>query len=478
MDETDRVVNGNAFGKSKEKLEMQPVKMTKSPQNQEVLQTYYKPSKSNKFVLASILALGLVLYCSDIALHITIASKYLTMRNCSRNVKHTITNFRLDQVVDLNQVIGDLSPDKAFDEDDTSNNKTDFSEYDKENKTSISNNNESVDLDGEHNVNKVKSFQENLQNIISSKLDELINDNIYVKLREKVFKILPEHWKQRIIDIVNFQVSRHSISSIPDICVINGQTRLTRLSQMALYICSNTLDEGSLDSPEGLAIQGAFLELVPSRSEEDVLIKHAMNGDFMFVMQDILGTNFNASTVQRINQVIEMFQNTFNETGEMKQILGLLSNPKIAANIGNLTNALGSIDPDNLNGAANALAKIDPANMGKLEELLGQLNITLASLIIDPTVFLSFLGDPAKGKILVELQKYLPQFEPKEINDFLTIKIEIDEKVGPDSAEILGSVLSLPMGLLRKVSFSFTLLFVFIIRYCILKYLISSRLAL
>ena len=146
-----------------------------------------------------------------------------------------------------------------------------------------------------------------------------------------------------------------------------------------------------------------------------------------------------------------MFQNTFNEPGELKMIMGLLSNPKISANIGNLTTALGKIDPENLNGAAGALAKIDTDNMAKMEELLGKLNITLATLIVDPTIFLSFLGDPEKGKVLVELQQYLPQFEPKEINDFLTIKLEIDEHVGPDAGEILGSVMSLPFGLLQKV---------------------------
>merc|ERR1712001_224330 len=73
------------------------------------LQTYHKPSKPNKFVLASILALRLVLYLSDIGLHVTIASKYLTMRNCSRNVKHTIKDFSLDKVVDINKIVGDLS---------------------------------------------------------------------------------------------------------------------------------------------------------------------------------------------------------------------------------------------------------------------------------------------------------------------------------------------------------------------------------
>ena len=220
---------------------------------------------------------------------------------------------------------------------------------------------------------------------------------------------------------------------------------------MALYICSNTIEAGSLESPEGQAIQNALFELVPTRHKEDDLIKDAMNGDFTRIIYGILETNFNATTIQRIKKVIELIKNTFNEPGELKTVLGLLSDPRIMANIGNLTSALGSIDPDHLNGAANALAKIDPKNMAVMEELLGKLNITLASLIIDPTIFLSFLGDPEKGKVLVELQKYLPQFEPKEINDFLTIKVEIDSKVGPDANVILENVLSLPMSLLRKV---------------------------
>ena len=447
MSAHDQTSNGTSSMKPKEKLEMQAVKMV-DPQKK-LSEIYQKPSSTNRYMFAAVLLVGLCLYISDVGLHVTIASKYLSMRNCSRNLKHTINDFRLDKVVDLNKVIGDLSPDAKSDNNVANETQTsNTNELENSNQTA-STNQANDNLGGL--AKDVSSFEENLQTLISSKVDAFITDNIYVKLREKVFKILPEHWKQRIIDIVTFQVGRHTISSIPDICVINDQTKLNRLSQMALYVCSNTLEEGSLDSPEGQAIQGALFELVPSRSKEDLLIQHAVKGEFGVVIQDILGSNFNASTIRRINQVIEMFQNTFNETGEMKQIMGLLSNPKIMKNLGNLTNALGAIDPENLNGAANALAKIDPNNMGKLEELLGQLNITLATLIVDPAIFLSFLGDPEKGKILVELQKYLPQFEPKEINDFLTIKIEIDEHIGPDAGEILGSVLSLPMSLLRKV---------------------------
>ena len=445
----DQGVNGTSSVKPNEKVEMQPVKMD-NPETKSTSSSQ-KQCKTRKLILVSILILGLSLYVTDVGLHVTIASKYLSMRNCSRNVKHTIKDFSLDKVVDINKVVGDFSKvvDSANQQLENQTESANANENENEDEKEITSNNTKVAVDD--SKDKSASMETGLQKLISSKLDEIINQNVYVKLREKVFKILPEHWKQRIVDIVTFQVSRHSISSIPDICVINEQTNLTRLSQMALYICSNTLEDGSLVSREGRAIQGALFELVPSRSKENALIQHAMNGDFMFVVQDILDSNFNETTTKRINQVIEMFQNTFNEPGELKMIMGLLSNPKISANIGNLTTALGQIDPENLNGAAGALAKIDVDNMAKMEELLGKLNITLATLIVDPTIFLSFLGDPEKGKVLVELQQYLPQFEPKEINDFLTIKLEIDEHVGPDAGEILGSVMSLPFGLLQKV---------------------------
>ena len=450
MGANDQGLNGTSIMTPNEKVEMQAVKMDDSKQKSS--KSTQKTCRTNKLVLVSFLVLGLALYVTDIGLHVTIASKYLTMRNCSRNVKHTIKDFSLDKVVDINKIVGDFSKVTDAVNQNIENQTESENTSDNDNKNGEESTPNEIRTGEDSSTNKSTSPDSGLQKLISSKLDEIINQNIYVKLREKVFKILPEHWKQRIVDIVTFQVSRHSISSIPDICVVNEQTNLTRLSQMALYICSNTLEEGSLVSREGRAIQGALFELVPSRSKEDALIQHAMNGDFMFVVQDILDSNFNSSTTKRINRAIEMFQNTFNEPGELKLIMGLLSNPKISANIGNLTAALGKIDPENLNGAANALAKIDTKNMAKMEELLGQLNITLASLIVDPTIFLSFLGDPEKGKILVELQKYLPQFEPKEINDFLTIKLEIDEHVGPDAGEILGSVMSLPFSLIQKVS--------------------------
>ena len=225
-----QISNGKLSSQSQEKLEMQPVTMIQPTNKSGLFQTYQKPSKVHKCILAAVLTLGLVLYISDVSLHVTIASKYLNMRNCSRNLRHTIDDFRLDKLVDLNKVVQDLNPDVTQDEKGTNETDTDATDQsDNTNQTKSSDIDDGSDSDPSIKVEP--SFEENIQNLISSKLDEFITDNIYVKLREKVFKILPEHWKQRIIDIVTFQVGRHSISSVPDICVVNEQTKLNRLSQ-------------------------------------------------------------------------------------------------------------------------------------------------------------------------------------------------------------------------------------------------------
>ena len=96
MGSHDQAVNGTTSFKPNEKVEMQPVKMDNpEPYSTE---SSKKPSKTRKLILVSILVLGLSLYVTDVGLHVTIASKYLSMRNCSRNVKHTIKDFSLDKV--------------------------------------------------------------------------------------------------------------------------------------------------------------------------------------------------------------------------------------------------------------------------------------------------------------------------------------------------------------------------------------------
>ena len=43
---------------------------------------------------------------------------------------------------------------------------------------------------------------------IGPQVEKTIDDMFYIKLREKVLKIMPRHWVKRIVDIVTFQVGQ------------------------------------------------------------------------------------------------------------------------------------------------------------------------------------------------------------------------------------------------------------------------------
>ena len=136
----------------------------------------------------------------------------------------------------------------------------------------------------------------------------------------------------------------------------------------------------------------------------------------------------------------------------MKSLSDLFSHEEIIQNVGKLFEAIGSIEKEYLDIAAKAFAKINQKNVPEIERLLGTLDLKLANFISDPSIFIQFLSDPAKGAILLDVQKLLPTFEPADINAILTIKIQFD-KAMPDGLgeKILGQILELPMGVLFKV---------------------------
>ena len=47
--------------------------------------------------------------CVDIGLHLSLAAKYLTMQGCYRSVSHTFSNFKLDDLVDLENLTANLN---------------------------------------------------------------------------------------------------------------------------------------------------------------------------------------------------------------------------------------------------------------------------------------------------------------------------------------------------------------------------------
>jgi hypothetical protein len=55
---------------------------------------------------------------------------------------------------------------------------------------------------------------ESNENFLAEKLGTLLNGGLYLNIRDKVIKILPTHWVQRIIEIVSFQIGQGPMLSI------------------------------------------------------------------------------------------------------------------------------------------------------------------------------------------------------------------------------------------------------------------------
>ena len=55
-------------------------------------------------------------------------------------------------------------------------------------------------------------------------------------------------------------------------------------------------------------------------------------------------------------------------------------------------------------GAAKTFGKIEQENMPEIDRLLGKLNVTLATFIMDPGILFTFFGDPEKAQIMMEVE--------------------------------------------------------------------------
>ena len=147
-----------------------------------------------------LMVLGLGLYLLDVSLHLSIASKYLTMQGCFRSVSHQFHNFKLEDLIDLDKVDFDLTSDD------------------------------------------LKTTQNEVQNDLSAQLTDFLDDNLYLKLRNQFIRILPQHWIDRIVNMITFQAGRYRGSDISKLCRLNGN-QFGSLAEMAIYVCDQALDD-------------------------------------------------------------------------------------------------------------------------------------------------------------------------------------------------------------------------------------------
>ncbi len=146
------------------------------------------------FKCGYLLIFGLGLYVLDVGLHVGLAVKYLTMTECYRGVSHTFTNFKLNDLLDLEQL-------PSFSSD----------------------------------ISDLESSEIQASGL-SSKLSEFLGGNLYLNLRQKLIRILPQHWIDRIVNIITFQAGKYKGSDIAKMCKLNGN-QFNSLAEMAVYVC-------------------------------------------------------------------------------------------------------------------------------------------------------------------------------------------------------------------------------------------------
>ena len=71
---------------------------------------------------------------------------------------------------------------------------------------------------------------------LSSRLSDFLDDSLYLNLRNKLIRILPEHWVHRIVNIITFQAKQYRGSDIAKMCKLNGN-QFNSLAEMAVYVC-------------------------------------------------------------------------------------------------------------------------------------------------------------------------------------------------------------------------------------------------
>jgi len=353
-----------------------------------------------------LMVFGLCLYLLDIGLHLSLAAKYLTMQGCYRSVSHTFSNFKLDDLVDLENLTANLN----------------------------SKDQPKIEPSG-----------------LSSKLSDFLDDSLYLNLRDEIIRILPQHWVDRVVNIITFQAKKYRGSDIAKMCKLNGN-QFSSLAEMGVYVCDQAFHQSSVKEGEATRAAKALTSIFANESTEDALVEALVGFDIRKVM-DVLITDILAEgdvkTAKILQSVFARLAETFNAPEDINAIMSLISSPVIQSNLGALMETVATIDPANIDGAAKTFGKIEQENMPEIDRLLGKLNVTLATFIMDPGILFTFFGDPEKAQIMMEVQKLLPLFTPEDIEAVLNVKMAFDGI--PDADMIFGKVLALPGHVLQNI---------------------------
>ena len=111
---------------------------------------------------------------------------------------------------------------------------------------------------------------------ISEKLSNFLDDSLYISIRDRVIRILPQHWVDRIVRIITFQIGQYKGSDIAKMCKLNGN-QFDSLAEMALYVCDQALNvSGNQETSQRAA--RALTSMLHGKMTINLLLSNILQG--------------------------------------------------------------------------------------------------------------------------------------------------------------------------------------------------------
>jgi hypothetical protein len=351
---------------------------------------------SSKARLLRVLVLGLVLYTLDVSLHITIASQYLDMRNCHRGLQTQFYDFNLGNLLGAAVVLP--------------------------------------------NETSTMPTPAQLARANRTLVAGLINEQTYILVREKAISLVPQHWVDKIEEVVSFQLKNYNPAQVADFCTFNGK-KFESTIDIGYYVC-----EDALEAEQVAALRRITDEI--SSEEEAVIMGAFIKGDYIgaaMAAPAAIGLDIPPRVFEIVNQVMSKLT-----ADDYKELGKLIGDPLVADGLPDFLEAVGQIEPADIELLKGAMGKVVPENIPKIDKLLGKLGVTLFGFISNPSLLIKFFRDPELAVALTEMRKLLPIFTSSDLNAM--IKMQKLFQSSPKAGYVMQAAFKLPLTLTGKIT--------------------------
>ncbi len=271
-------------------------------------------------------------------------------------------------------------------------------------------------------------------------VQNFINEKTYVRVRNKLINMLPDHWTRKIADALEFHAARYPPSRVAEYCAVNGQT-FPKVFDIGYYVCENALTDD---------------QLARLRRLTDELSNEELDGMYAsFLEGDLVG----AAKQGPAALDVEVPDRVWELAGEVsakltkedyQEFMKFLSDPQVVDGLTDFMDTVGKIDPEDMKQLKGAMKKINPENVAEIDGLLSDLGVTMFEFMSNPGLLVKFFRDPVLSKTLTRIRGLLPVFESADLNAM--IKMQKLFMANPKAGYVMRAALAIPLTTTGKLT--------------------------